>query len=209
MSRLARAVGALYRHVGAWRSTPDDVGFSGRRRCLTSPITSLGFSDCARQTRSVLRCDGMELDDAISALEALAVKLESADSSFDDRRLNEAIGESVSVADAVLSPQDSSMWRELTKCVNPNKKAAASSIVKACSSTPEPPVDRCSNSRCGILCTDEDLKRKCALGCGVRFCNSHCWRERRAYHEGTCSVLQKKAILRKLRIDNVEADELF
>lgn len=156
----------------------------------------------------------MDLDDAISALEALTVQLEAADSNVDDSRLGKAISESVSVADAVLSPEDGSLWRKLTNSVLPNEQAAVPSSVKSRRSVGEPIVveplvGRCSNSRCGTLCGDDDLKRRCAFDCGVRFCNSHCWRERRACHEAICTVLQKKAILRKLRIGDVESDELF
>lgn len=152
----------------------------------------------------------MDLDDAISALEALAIQLEAADSNLNDSRLNEAISESIFVADAVLAAEDRSMWRALANSVVPNEQAATSTGAKAQNSAAgESFPSRCSNSRCGTLCDDEDLRKKCAFDCGVRFCNSRCWKEGRARHEGTCSILQKKAILRRLRIGNGEADELF
>lgn len=151
----------------------------------------------------------MDLDSAILALEALAIRLETADSTVDISRLSEAVDESISVADAVLSPQESSMWRELAISVGGKEHAAYSSNVRDCSSAREPIASRCSNSRCGTFRTDEDLRKRCALDCGVRFCSSKCWRERRADHEGTCTVMRKKSVLRQLNVGTWAGEELF
>lgn len=151
----------------------------------------------------------MDVEDAISSLEALASQLESAVSKVDDSALSEAISESVSVADAVLSPQDRLLWQGITTSILPEAQAPMHSEEKKRVTSCEPSTDACANIRCGTPCTDEDLKRRCTFDCGVRFCNATCWKLHRSMHERICCVLQKKLILKKLGIMNGDADELF
>lgn len=150
-----------------------------------------------------------DLDSAISSLEYLARQLERAPSGLGNGELTAVIAESVNVAHTVLSGEESLQWNTVACSLLPDGEDSA--VVRSSNDDDNNKhrLQACPNASCGASSHDDGLKKVCAFGCGVRFCNRCCWKQQRSEHEKKCNALQRKCILRKLGLVTGVHDESF